>query len=83
MDSAALINKDKTDNLNNNNSQEVIHAVCYIAGEPINSENILEVKSPYDGRLVGTVKQAGLKHTQQAIEIALKGGIKLNKQDSY
>lgn len=83
MNTTALLNKDEDDKIIFKNNLEIIHASCYIAGEPICSENQLEVKSPFDGRLVGTVKQAGLQHTKQAIDIALKGGVKFNKYERY
>ena len=34
---------------------EAIHLSSYVAGKQITSANLLEVKSPYDHRLVGTV----------------------------
>lgn len=60
-----------------------IHTTCYVAGEPVKSDNILEVKSPYDKRLVGTVRLAALKNTHEAIETALVGGKKLTRYERY
>ena len=50
-----------------------IEATCYIAGVPVKSDSLLQVKSPYDGRLVGTVATTGITHTNKAIEQALAG----------
>jgi len=47
-----------------------IRATSYVAGTAVASGNIMEVRSPYDGRLVGTVALAGLKDTQNAIQKA-------------
>jgi len=55
----------------------------YIAGKPVQSDKLLEVRSPYDRRLVGTVTLANATHASQAIEEALKGGQKLNRYDRY
>ena len=61
----------------------VIHTSCYVAGEPVRSGNILEVKSPYDDRQVGTVQLAGSEHRQRAIERALKGGKGLSRYERH
>ncbi|MDB5276877.1 MAG: phnY [Ferruginibacter sp.] len=68
---------------NNPNHLPVINARCYVAGKKIASENILEVRSPYDQRLVGTVALANASHAEQAIEAALKGGQKLTRYDRF
>jgi len=39
----------------NAKTDSVFHAHCYVAGKKINSDNLHEVKSPYDNRIVGTV----------------------------
>ena len=65
------------------NNDAVLELNCYIAGKPIKSETVLEVHSPYDDRLVGTVTLAGTKETDQAIEAGLKGGRKLNRYERY
>ncbi len=49
----------------------VIDLSCYVAGKKINSDKVLEVRSPYDNRLVGTVKLANTLHVQDAIEAVL------------
>jgi aldehyde dehydrogenase (NAD+) len=68
---------------NNTNHLPVINASCYVAGKKIESENILEVRSPYDQRLVGTVALANAAHAEQAVEAALKGGQKLTRYDRF
>ena len=60
-----------------------IKSTSYLAGEPVVSEDLLQVKSPYDGRLVGTVTTAGLSHTKKAIDLALAGGKKTTRFDRY
>jgi len=47
---------------------------CLVAGRKIGSTNRLEVKSPYDGRLAGTVALAGKADTEAAITAALELG---------
>ncbi len=56
---------------------------CYIAGKKIESINSLEVRSPYDNRLVGTVALANASHTEEAIAAGLAGGKKLTRYDRY
>src|SRR5689334_18567580 len=65
------------------NSAHFLNLSCYIAGKPIESDNVLEVRSPYDNRVVGTVALAGIKETNEAIEAGLKGGKKLNRYERY
>ena len=67
----------------NNNILDVINTGCYVVGKKIESEKILEVRSPYDNRLVGTVALANATHAEQAIEGALKGGQKLTRYDRF
>ena len=67
----------------NTNHLAVINTSCYVAGKKIISENTLEVRSPYDQRLVGTVALANASHAEQAIEAALKGGQKLTRYDRF
>jgi len=55
------------------NGVDVINLSSYVAGKKIESDKILEVHSPYDNRIVGTVIQANSSHVQQAIEAALSG----------
>ncbi|TKK65128.1 phosphonoacetaldehyde dehydrogenase [Ilyomonas limi] len=65
------------------NGTHVLNLSCYVAGKPIASDNVLQVRSPYDNRIVGTVALAGAKETNEAIEAALKGGKKLNRYERY
>ena len=67
----------------NTNYLAVINTSCYVAGKKIISENTLEVRSPYDQRLVGTVALANASHAELAIEAALKGGQKLTRYDRF
>ncbi|HEX5154909.1 MAG TPA: phosphonoacetaldehyde dehydrogenase [Parafilimonas sp.] len=65
------------------NNDAVLNLSCYIAGNPIKSHNVLEVRSPYDNRLVGIVTLADAKDANEAIEAGLKGGRKLNRYERY
>jgi phosphonoacetaldehyde dehydrogenase len=55
----------------------------YVAGKPIVSEQLHEVRSPYDKRLVGTVTMASKEHAMEAVAAALRGGKKLSRYDRY
>src|SRR5580704_14488063 len=55
----------------------------YVAGSPVKSENVLQIKSPYDNRIVGSVTLANKTHSAQAIEMAIKGGKKLSRYERY
>ena len=50
---------------------------------PVRSGKLLEVRSPYDNRLVGTVETATIDDTNRAIDAALQGGKKLNRFERY
>lgn len=52
---------------------------CYVAGEKVSSTKRLSVRSPYDGRLAGTVALAGRDDTEAAIQAALRGGATPNR----
>jgi putative phosphonoacetaldehyde dehydrogenase len=60
-----------------------IAKTSYVAGKPVDSAKLLEVRSPYDRRLVGTVTIAGTDHAKQAVAEALKGGRTLSRYDRY
>ncbi len=62
---------------------DVLHLPCYIAGKPIHSDNLLKVKSPYDGRLVGTVQLVNAADTEKAIIKGLAGGKALTRFERY
>jgi len=66
-----------------NNALKDIRSTCYVAGEPVVSDRLLEVRSPYDGRVVGTVATTDLSHTEKAIRAALSGGPKLTRYERY
>ncbi|HVM87686.1 MAG TPA: phosphonoacetaldehyde dehydrogenase [Puia sp.] len=61
----------------------VMNLHCYVAGKKIESSNLLEVKSPYDSRVVGTVALANASHARQAIESGLAGGKKLTRYERF
>ena len=52
---------------------------CFVAGAKVDSSRRLHVRSPYDGRLVGTVALAGREHTEAAIQAALHGTPRLTR----
>lgn len=72
-----------TANLTATPSRSIMDLHCYVAGKRIESDNKLQVRSPYDGRVVGTVSLANAHHAQEAISAALKGGKKLTRFDRY
>ena len=55
----------------------------YVAGTPVQNDSILEVKSPYDNRVVGAVTLANASHVEQAIQAGLKGGKALTRYDRF
>ncbi len=72
------------------NGAAIINLSSYVAGKKIESDKLLEVRSPYDNRLVGTVRQANATHAQEAIEAALskqsssgKAGTDLTRYERY
>jgi phosphonoacetaldehyde dehydrogenase len=80
---STILSKDEKAVLKATNGAAVMNLSCYIAGKAIESHKLLEVHSPYDKRLVGTVKLADAGHAQQAIEAALKGGKTLTRYERY
>lgn len=56
---------------------------CYVAGNPVKTDAVREVRSPYDNRLVGTLTLCDHTHLEMAIEAALKGGKKLSRYDRF
>jgi aldehyde dehydrogenase (NAD+) len=64
-------------------SEGPIRAYCYVAGTRVRSNNVHQVRNPYDGRLVGEVELAGKKEALAAIDAALKGGEKLSRYQRY
>jgi phosphonoacetaldehyde dehydrogenase len=65
------------------NGVAVVNLSCYVAGKPVVSDRVLEVRSPYDNRLVGTVRLANASDAQKAVEAALTGGQKLSRYDRF
>ncbi len=55
----------------------------YVAGQPVRSGALLEVKSPYNGRIAGTVTLADRSHTEAAIVAGLQGGPRLSRYDRF
>jgi putative phosphonoacetaldehyde dehydrogenase len=51
----------------------MIEASCYIAGEKISGERKLTIRSPYDGRVVGTVALSGREQTERALSATRAG----------
>jgi len=56
---------------------------CYVAGKKITSDNPLVIRSPYDGREVGTVDLVGEEETLAAIEAGLQGGKALSRFERF
>src|SRR3981189_3523013 len=56
---------------------------CYIAGVKIKPVHSMSVRSPYDGRLVGTVALAGKVETEAAIEAGLKSSKTLSRYERF
>ncbi|TZF83178.1 phosphonoacetaldehyde dehydrogenase [Pedobacter sp. BS3] len=63
--------------------EEIINATCYVAGEPVQGNNKLEVRSPYNKRLVGTVALADANDTEAAVRAALNNKPVLSKYERY
>lgn len=57
--------------------------LCYVAAKAVSPGKTLEIRSPYDGRLVGRVGLAKAADAQNAIEAALKGEQKLTRYERY
>ena len=79
--SNAIISVARSSKTGATNGADTIHLTGYVAGKAIESDKLLEVRNPYNNRMVGTVKQANASHVKQAIEAALKGGQKLTRYE--
>ncbi|WP_333864319.1 aldehyde dehydrogenase family protein, partial [Chitinophaga sp.] len=55
----------------------------YIAGQPVYAAQVLEVRSPYDGRLAGTVALASRRDTEAAIAAGLSAGVKQTRYERF
>jgi aldehyde dehydrogenase (NAD+) len=62
---------------------EILNLNSYVAGAKISSSQSMTIRSPYDGRSVGTVALAGKEQTLAAIEAGLRGGKSLNRYERY
>jgi phosphonoacetaldehyde dehydrogenase len=60
-----------------------VDKTSYVAGSAVKSENVLQIKSPFDKIIVGSVTLASKTHSALAIEIAIKGGKKLSRYERY
>jgi phosphonoacetaldehyde dehydrogenase len=60
---------------------EVKHSI--VAGIPIKSHNLLQINSPFDGRLVGTVTVASSADIERALSAAQAGGTTLNRHQRF
>ncbi len=56
---------------------------CYIAGQPVTSDRLIEVENPYDNSIVGRVFECQSEDTEQAIQCALKGGTRLTRYQRF
>jgi phosphonoacetaldehyde dehydrogenase len=65
------------------NSTDVQRKSCYVAGKPVRPGRELEIRSPYDQRLVGTVQLAGREDVRQAIDTARRGGTPLTRYERH
>lgn len=61
----------------------IMNATCYVAGKPVKGIKKLEVRSPYDNHLVGTVALADADEAKQAIDIAINNKVSLSKYERY
>ena len=62
---------------------EPIHLTSYIAGVPVKPSQKLEIRSPYNRQLVGTVATATAADTQAAIAAGLAGGKGLSRYERF
>lgn len=60
-----------------------VHLNSYVAGKPVSSGKKLKVFFPYDGRLSGTVTQAGQADADAAIQAALQGPKDLSRYQRH
>ena len=60
---------------------EVKHSI--VAGIPVNSGQLLQIKSPYDGRTVGTVTMASPVDIERALSVAHAGGPTLSRYQRF
>ncbi len=73
----------KKNSIENGQYKFPIKLNCWVDGQPVISENVLTVHSPYDRRIVGSIPLADASHTELAIRTALKGGPRLTRYERY
>jgi phosphonoacetaldehyde dehydrogenase len=61
----------------------VLELQSYVAGEPVQSDDKLEVNDPYTGEIVGIVSKAGPKDLNGAIERALECAVTLTRYQRH
>lgn len=69
--------------MNTNNKTGLVEASSLIAGVPVSGSKLLEVRSPYDKRLVGVVTMADKRDTEAAIVKGLEYESKLSRYSRY
>lgn len=60
-----------------------LHLNSYIAGKKVKTNKLLTIRSPYDGKEVGTVTLAGKEDALDAITQALKGEKELSRYERF
>ena len=60
-----------------------LHLNSYIAGKKVNTNKLLTIRSPYNGKEVGTVTLAGKEDALDAITQALKGEKELSRYERF
>jgi len=65
------------------NNKTIVNATCYVAGRAVEGKDKLEVRSPYDNHLVGTVALANADDAKEAISIAINDRVTLSKYERY
>jgi aldehyde dehydrogenase (NAD+) len=62
---------------------KVIHESLRIGGDKIARDQVIEVRHPYDGTLVGTVPRATAQDVRRALSVAKAYRAKLSRHDRY
>ena len=61
------------------NEPDLLQLTSYVAGDPIESEDRLDVFNPYDGQLVGTVTRATPEDAERAVQAAVASSSQLSR----
>ena len=61
------------------NEPDLLQLASYVAGDPIESEDRLDVFNPYDGQLVGTVTRATSEDAERAMQAAVASSSQLSR----